>query len=53
MAVNNYKNKKRKGAKKPQINTKTMKNLLIYQKQRKCIKKYELNAQFDHFLLSV
>ena len=32
MAVNNYKNKKEKGAKKPQSLTKTMKNLFIFPK---------------------
>lgn len=53
MAVNNYENKKEKGAKKPQIPNKNNEKLVYFsQKQRKYIKIYVSSAQSDHFLLS-
>ena len=53
IAVNNYENKKEKGAKKPQILNKNNEKLVYFsQKQRKYIKKYVSSAQSDHFLLN-
>ena len=51
MYVNNYENKKEKGAKKPLIPNKYNEKF-IYQKQRKYIKIYVSSAQSDHFLLN-